>query len=55
MLLSGHFVFPTHDEEWGHNRSKLLDLYKTFLVPKIEQVKVKMLEVLTQFIYVKKC
>lgn len=38
MLLSGHFVFPTHDEEWGHNRSKLLDLYKTFLVPKIASV-----------------
>lgn len=38
MLLSGLFVFPTHDEEWGHNRSKLLDLNKTFPVAKIASV-----------------
>lgn len=38
LLISGLFVFPTHDKEWVNNRSKLLDINKTFPVAKIASV-----------------
>lgn len=38
MSDRGLFVFPTHDEEWSHNKSKLLEVNKLFPVAKITAV-----------------
>lgn len=38
MSDRGLFVFPTHDEEWFHNKSKLLEVNKLFPVAKITAV-----------------
>lgn len=39
MSDRGLFVFPTHDEEWSHNKSKLLEVNKLFPVAKITAVR----------------
>lgn len=38
MSDRGFFVFPTHDEEWSHNKSKLLEVNKLFPVAKLTSV-----------------
>lgn len=38
MSDRGLFVFPTHDEEWSHNKSKLLEVNNLFPVAKITDV-----------------
>ena len=35
MSNNGLFIFPTHQQEWEHNKSKLLELNKHFPVAKI--------------------
>jgi hypothetical protein len=37
-LSHGLFVFPTHDEEWAHNKIKLLEANEHFPVAKIDAV-----------------
>lgn len=32
MSTNGHFVSPTHKEEWTHNKSNLLEVNKSFPV-----------------------
>ena len=34
----GLFVFPTHNEEWAHNKIKLLEANEQFPVAKIDAV-----------------
>ena len=36
--IHGLFVFPTHNEEWAHNKIKLLEANEHFPVAKIDAV-----------------
>jgi signal recognition particle subunit SEC65 len=38
MSDRGLFVFPTHEEEWQHNKSKLLELNQTYPIAKMTAV-----------------
>lgn len=38
MATNGLFVFPTHKEEWDHNKSKLLEVNKSFPVAQVKAV-----------------
>ena len=38
MEMSGLFVFPTHDEEWNHNKDQLIKANEIYPVAKIKSV-----------------
>lgn len=38
MSTNGLCVFPTHKEEWAHNKSKLQEVNKSFAVAQVKAV-----------------